>query len=136
MSSKKCNKCGLANFGYESQCRRCGELFYDLTPTYKKEKRARRFSVISLVIYAALAVGGYYLYQELMNSIAAVSVGDAQRVGTQPPPKAPSGLSRTEQDRHQAGQYGNAVKDNPSIQAKRKQEEETQRAMQQAAGGR
>lgn len=134
MDSKKCVKCGLANFAYDPQCRRCGELLYDTTPAYKKEKRSG-FSIVSLVVYAALAVGGYYLYQGLMHSIDDVNAGDAQRVGAQPPQNVPSGLSRTEQDRQRAGQYGNAVANAPSLEAKRKQEEETQKAMRQASGG-
>ena len=137
MSSKRCDKCGLANFAYDTQCRRCGGLLFDPTPSYKKEIRSGgAFSVLSLVVYAALAVGGYYLYQALMSSIDNVNAGDAHRVGSQPPQQqAPAGLSRTEQDRHRAGQFGNAVKGNPSLEAKRRQEEETQKAMRRASGG-
>ena len=135
MSSMKCKNCGLTNFAGEQHCRRCSTLLYSPAPL-KKEKRPRRFSVISLAIYAALAFGGYHLYQGAMTSIEDVNKNDAYRVGTQPEQKTQqAGLSRTEQDRQRASQFSNNLKDNPSFQAKRKQEEETQKAMQQASNG-
>jgi hypothetical protein len=134
MSSIKCKNCGLANFAADIHCRRCSASMFDSRGTLKKEKRPRRFSVISLAVYAALAFGGYYLYGEMMHSIENVNQNDAYRVGAQPPQKIQqAGLSRTEQDRQRASQFSNNLKDNPSLQAKRKHEEETQKAMQQAS---
>ena len=133
MNSIKCRKCGLANFVSDPQCRRCSAQLYTGTPL-KKEKRPRRFSVISLAVYAALAYGGFHLYQEAMASIKDVTRNDAIRAGSQVPQRSQqAGFSRAEQDRQRASQFGNNLKDNPSFQAKRKQEEETQKAMQQAS---
>lgn len=135
MNSLKCNNCGLSNFVGEQHCRRCTALLFSIAPL-KKEKRPRRFSVISLAIYAALAFGGYQLYLGMMGSINEVNNSESFRVAAQPPqPAQQAGLSRTEQDRQRASQFADNLKDNPSFQAKRKQEEETQKAMQQASNG-
>ena len=135
MNSLRCKKCGTANFATEVHCRRCsGQLVSELPR--KKEKRPRRFSIISLALYAALIYGGYYLYQDAKRSIEEVNNNDAYRVGTQAPQKQqPSGFSRTKQDRQRASNFGNAVKESPSLAAKREQEERTRKAMKQASGG-
>lgn len=135
MNSLRCNKCGMANFATEMHCRRCSAQFVSAAPR-KKEKRPRRFSIISLALYAALIYGGYYLYQDAKRSIDEVNNNDAYRAGTQVPQKQQrSGFSRTEQDRQRASNFGDAVKDSPSLAAKREQEERTQKAMKQASGG-
>ena len=133
MNTLKCRKCGLANFAEAVLCRRCSAALFSST-SVKKEKRPRRFSIVSLAVYAALIYGGYYLYQDAKRSFEEVNNNDAYRVGTDK--QQQSGLSRKEQDRRRADNYGNAVKDNPSFEAKRKQEEQTKKAMEQASGGR
>jgi hypothetical protein len=134
MNSSKCSKCGLSNFAGELQCRRCSAQLQYSTPL-KKEKRPRRFSFLSLALFAALIFGGYHLYLGAKSSIEDVNADDAYRVGTQQPQKPrQTGLSRTEQDRRHATQVGNSLKDSPALQAKRKQEEETQRAIEQTSG--
>lgn len=135
MNPMKCKNCGLTNFPGEMYCRRCTGPLWAGAPL-KKEKRPRRFSIISLAIYTALAFGGYQLYQGAMTSIREVNNNDAYRVGVRPVQRAQSpGLSRMEQDRRRASQFSNDLKDNPSFQAKRKQEEETQKAIKQASSG-
>lgn len=132
MNTLKCRKCSLANFAEAVNCRRCFAQLYSTSPV-RKEKRPRRFSIISLAIYAALIYGGYHLYQDAKRSIDEVNNSDIYRVSTQKPQQA--ALSRNEQDRQRTSNYGNAVKDNPSFEAKRKQEEQTKKAMEQASGG-
>ena len=132
MNSVRCRKCGLANFAEAIHCGRCSAQLYSTSPQ-KKEKRPRRFSIISLAIYAGLIYGGYYLYQDAKRSIEEVNNNDAYRAGAQVPQKA--GPLRKEQDRQHASSYGNAVKDSSSLEAKRKQEEQTKKAMEQASGG-
>ena len=134
MNSLRCKKCGMANFATELHCRRCSAQLVSAAPK-KKEKRPRRFSIISLAIYAALIYGGYYLYQDAKRSIEEVNNNDAYRVSTQVPRKQRSGFSRTEQDRERATNFGNAVKESPALATKRAQEEQTQKAMKQASGG-
>ena len=134
MNSLRCKKCGMANFAAEMHCRRCSAQLVS-AESRKKEKRPRRFSIISLALYAALIYGGYYLYQDAKRSIEEVGKNDAYRVGTQAPQKQRSGFSRTEQDRQRASNFGNAVKDSPSLAAKSAQEEQTQKAIKQASGG-
>ena len=134
MNSIKCSKCGLSNFVGEVQCRRCSaQLQY--STSLKKEKRPRRFSVISLALYAALIFGGYHLYLGAKASIEEVNTNDVYRVGTQLPQKPQqAGISRNEQDRQHATQVGGTLKDSPALQAKRKQEEETKKAIEQTSG--
>ena len=134
MNSIKCSTCGLSNFAGEPQCRRCSAQLQHST-SLRKEKRPRRFSVISIALYAALIFGGYHLYLGAKASIEEVNTNDIYRVGTQPPQKPQQArISRNEQDRQHAIQVGSALKDSPALQAKRKQEEETQKAIQQASG--
>ena len=135
MNSIKCSKCGLSNFAGEQHCRRCSALLHH--PTHvRRQKRPRRFSVVSLSLYAALVFGGYHLYEGAQRSIEEESAKGAYRVGTQATQKPQrASFSRAEQDRQRASQFGNTLKDNPSFRAKRKQEEETQKAMRQASGG-
>ena len=135
MNSIKCRKCGMPNFATDETCRRCSVQLYYSTPL-KKEKRPRRFSVISLLIYAALIFGGYYLYQEAKRSVEQVDKNDAFRVSTQAPQKPQqAGLSRADQDRQRANQFADNLRDNPSFKAKRQQEEQTNKAVEQASGG-
>ena len=134
MNSVRCNKCGMANFAAEIHCRRCSAQLFSVLPR-KKEKRPRRFSIISLAIYAALIYGGYFLYQDARRSIEEVNNNEAFRVGEQVPQKPQqASLSRNEQDRQRASYYRNSIKDSPALEAKRKQEEQTQRAAQHASG--
>lgn len=132
MNSLRCKKCGMANFATEIQCRRCSAQLVSASPR-KKEKRPRRFSIISLALYAALIYGGYYLYQDAKRSIEEVNNNAAFRAVPQKQQQS-SGFSRTEQDRQRASNFGTAVKDSPSLAAKREQEERTQKAMKQASG--
>lgn len=136
MNSIKCSKCGLSNFESDAECRRCGQpLFGSLQgPRTIREKPAKRFSVISLVIYAALAIGGYYLYQNFKQSFEEVNKNDNFRVAQQPAQKpGQTGLTRTEADRQHSNQVGNSLKENPSLAAQRQHNEDTQKAMQQAS---
>ena len=135
MNSVRCNKCGMANFAAEIHCRRCSAQIISAAPL-KKEKRPRRFSIISLAIYAALIYGGYHLYQDARRSIDEVNNNEAFRVGTQVPQKPQQqGLSRSEQDRQRASHYGNSLQNSPALEAKPKQEEQTKKALQQVSGG-
>lgn len=125
----------MPNFPTDGNCRRCSAQLFSGSPI-KLEKRPRRFSVISLVIYAALIFGGYHLYQEAKRSVEDVDKSEAFRVGMQAPVKPQqAGLSRTEQDRQRAKQFADNLKDNPSFKAKRQQEEQTQKAIEHASGG-
>ena len=135
MNSIKCKNCGLSNFGSDPACRRCGSgLSGTQTVTTKEGKRPARFSLASLLMYAALAAGGYLLYTSLLHSIADVDKNDAYRVGTQATEKAPQpGLSRTEADRQHANGVGAAIKKNPSSAAQNQHNEETQKIMQEAS---
>lgn len=134
MKSVKCNNCGLSNFESVGACRRCGNTF---AVTLKKKtdgRRPGRFSLISLIVYAVLGAGGYFLYTAVHRSFEDVNANDAYRVGTQPAQKTPElGLTRNEADRKQANQVGTMLNDNPSIAAQKQHNEETQKLMQQVS---
>lgn len=134
MNSIRCGSCGLANFASEMYCRRCSAQLISATGR-KSERRPRRFSIVSAALCAAVAFGAYQLYLGGKSSIEEVNRDDTQRVAAQAPQQQPAGLSRSEQDRQRATTYGDAVKDSPALAEKRRQEEQTQKAIQQASGG-
>lgn len=129
MNSIKCTNCGLSNFSSETECRRCGNQFFQSSQT---NKTPRRWPFATLAILAVAAGGLYYIFSGMQQSVSEVNANDAKRVASQPT-QQPTGLSRTEYDRQRAGQYGNAIKDNPSFAAQQKHNEETQKIMQQAS---
>jgi hypothetical protein len=135
MNSIKCKNCGLSNFGSETDCRRCGSgLSGKQTHRNKDGKRPPILSLASLLVYAAIALGGYLLYTSLQRSMADVDSNEAFRVGTQVPQKSPQpGLSRTEADRQHANGVGAAIKENPNITAQKQHNEETQKIMDAAS---
>ena len=131
MSSIRCSRCGLSNFQQDAECRRCGNLLFGREK--KVEKPARRYSVISFVIYAALIVGGYYIYQGIKRSIEAVDPPVPARLAAKPNPSP--GLSRNEADRQKAAKVGQAISENPALAKQKKHNEDTQKALEQVQNG-
>jgi hypothetical protein len=129
MNSIKCKNCGLSNFASETECRRCGNSF---SQSSQVDKLPRRFSFATLAILAVVAGLLYYVFLEMQQSVSEVNANDANRVASQAKDPA-AGLSRTEYDRQRAGQYGNAMQNNPSFAAKKKRDEETQKIILQAS---
>jgi hypothetical protein len=87
-----------------------------------------------VLVYAALAFGGYMLYTSLQRSIADVDNDEAFRVGTQAPQKTPQpGLSRNQADRQHANGVGSAIKENPNLTAQKQHNDETEKIMQAAS---
>ena len=84
MNSLKCVNCGLSNFSTALECRRCGKLLYRPTDRIASQKPPRRNSLISLLIFTALAAGGYYIYIGVKASVDQVSSSDTKRVAAQP----------------------------------------------------
>jgi hypothetical protein len=129
----KCRNCGLSNFDSAAECRRCGTAF-SREQTNRVGKRPPRFSVASLIVYAVVALGGYYLYAGIYRSVVEVDANDAYRVGSQPPQKAgQQGLTRSESDRQRANGVGQAIKQNPAIQSQEHHNEEMQQAIRDAS---
>ena len=136
MNSIKCMNCGLSNFADSVECRRCRAPLTNGAAGRKQRdgKRPGRFSLASLVIYALIAAGGYFLYTSLQRSVAYVDKNEASRVGTQPQQKEPQpGLTRNEADRRHAGEVGGAIKDNPSIRAQTEHNQETQEIIKEVS---
>lgn len=135
MNSIKCKNCGLSNFASEVECRRCAKPFLNAVRqghNSRQDKPPRRYSIVSLAIFAAVAFAAYYIYLGMQQSVAEVNANDAKRVASQPAQPPPAN-SRTESDRQRSAQVGNSLKDNPSFAAQKQHDEETRKIMQQAS---
>lgn len=127
MRSAKCPSCGLSNFSTDVECRRCGKLLYRPTDRIVAEKAPRRNGVITLLIFAALAAGGYYIYSDLRASVSQVGENEAKRVAAQPAAQPQhQGLSRTQQDRARSQRVANAVGASNSLAAHEQRVRETE----------
>ena len=109
MNSVKCVNCGLSNFAAALECRRCGKLLYRPTDRVVSEKPPLRNSLISLLIFTAIAAGGYYIYTGMKASVNQVSSNDTKRAAAQPSKQPDAGLSRAEADRQRSQRVGNFV---------------------------
>ena len=132
MSSVKCKNCNLINFANEEFCRRC-ESPLNSPPAAKssdrKDKPPRSFSFLKLAAIIVLIGVAYYIYSGFQTPAQGNSAD-------QHPPQAtpqPAGLSRTKYDQQRAGNFANNVKGNPSFEAKRQHDEETQKIMNQVS---
>lgn len=135
MNSIKCAKCRLANFATEEACRRCGApLVQHANQTTRTGKPPRGFSLAPVALIAIVVGFLYYAYYGMQDSVNKINANEANRVAAQAIDKT-AGLSRTEYDKQRSGQYGNAIKNNPSFEAQKKHNEETQKTMQAASNG-
>lgn len=131
MNSIKCPNCGLANFSTDLECRRCRELLYRPTDRIVSSKPPRRNGLIALLIFAALAGGGYYIYTGMKESVNQVSSTDTKRVAEQPANQPEAGLSRAEDDRHRSQRVGNFVGISPGLNAHTNRTQQTQQTIEQ-----
>lgn len=114
------------------ECRRCANPLF--TTAKQSGKAPSRFSFLSILILAAVAGGIYYFFVGMQESVSEVNANDANRVASQPAPQPTQpGLSRTEYDRQRAGNVGDAIRNNPSLEEHKKRTEETQKLIQQAS---
>lgn len=132
MNSIKCPNCSLTNFATDDACRRCGTPFLQ---DAQNAKRTRQFPFAFVILIAIIGSFLYYAYYGMQDSVSKINANDANRVAGQANDKT-AGLSRTEYDKQRSGQYGNAIKNNPSFEAQKKHNEETQKMMQAASNGR
>ncbi len=130
MSAIKCPSCGLSTFSADTNCRRCGKLIYRPTDRVVKDKPPIWNGIVSIAIFAALAIVGYYLYSGMQSSVEQYSATDAKRVAAQPAAAdAQKGLSRTAEDRMRAQRVGNAVNISPALAEHNKRVKETEKMM-------
>ena len=129
MNSIKCRNCGLSNFSTDTECRRCGNSLFESATQKRADKPPRRFSIFPW-IFIAIAIGvGYYFYTGVQENVGQINASEANRLAEQK--KDPTaGLSRTQYEKHRTGTYSNAMVNNPSFQAQRKHDEDTQKVMQ------
>lgn len=131
MRSAKCPHCGLANYSTDVECRRCGKLLYRPTDRVVTDKPPRRNALISLLIFTALAVGGYYIYTGMRSAITHVGENETKRVAAQP--KTPAQQSRAADDRQRAQRVANAVNISPALAEHQKRVQETERMVNQTS---
>src|SRR2546423_1441353 len=132
MSSIKCKYCGLTNFADAMQCKRCGNHLAS-DPKGKHQKSPRRFSLMSLLVYAGVAVLVYYMMGGFEQTMSQVNANEANRVASQQ--KDPdAGLSRTQSDQKRSGTYGAAVQNSNSFSENQKHNDDIQKAMNATQG--
>jgi len=131
MNSFKCANCGLSNFSTDLECRRCGKLLYRPTDRIASQKPPRRNALISLLIFTALAGGGYYIYTGMKASVNQVSSNDTKRVAAQPANQPDAGLSRTEADRQRSQRVANFVGASNGLNAHSNRTQQTQQTIDQ-----
>lgn len=131
MSSVKCKNCSLINFANEEFCRRCESLLNSPSKASlgRKDKSPRSFSFLKLAVIVGVIGAAYYIYS---GSQAPAQGNNASQRPSQATPQ-PAGLSRTQYDQQRAGNFANNIKDNPSFEAKRQHDEETQKVMNQVS---
>ncbi len=130
MSAVKCPNCGLSTFSADTNCRRCGKLVYRPTSRVVSDKPPIRNSIISLAIFAALCVGGYYVFSAMQSSVQQYSDEDAKRAAAQPSvPESQKAFSRTADDRMRAQRVGNAVNISPALAEHKDRVKETEKMM-------
>lgn len=130
MKSIKCPHCGLSNYSTDVECRRCRKLLYRPTDRIVSDKPPRRNGLITLLIFAALAAGGYYIYSDMQASVSKVGANEAKRVAAQPGQQPQqSGLSRTVQDRERSQRVANAVGASNSLAEHERRVRETEKMM-------
>lgn len=129
MNSTKCKACGLSNFPNEPNCRRCGgNLYGSGSASANTSFSFGRY--LPLVIVAGIIGAGYYFYTGSNDKVEQTNMNEAHKITVQKPDDS-QGLSRTEYDQRRAANVGDAIKQNPGLEAQKKQQEETQRIMQQ-----
>ena len=132
MSSIRCKYCGLTNFADAFECKRCGRPMGSSRDN-KRQRPPARFSYISLLIFACVALLVYYMMGGFEQKMAQINANEADRVETQK--KDPdAGLSRTQYDQKRSGQYGSALQNSNSLQENQKHNEDVKKAMSAAEG--
>ena len=131
MNSVKCPNCRLSNFSTDLECRRCGKLLYRPTDRVISEKPPLRNSLISLLIFTALAAGGYYIYTGMKASVNQVSATETKRVAAQPANQPDAGLSRAEADRQRSQRVGNFVGISSGLNAQSNRTQQTEQTIDQ-----
>ena len=129
MNSIKCKNCSLSNFPNDALCRRCGhELQGGACVSGGSSFTLGRY--IPLLLIAGVVGAGYYFYIGTGEAVGPSKIPESKPPVIQTPATS-QGLSRTEHDRQRAANVGDAIRQNPGLEAQKKQQEETQRVMQQ-----
>ena len=131
MNSVKCPNCGLSNFSTDVECRRCHKLLYRPTDRVVSQKPPRRNTLISLLIFTAIAAAGYYIYTGMKASVNKVSMSEVNRVATQRKNQPDAGLSRAEADRQKSQRVANYVGASSGLNEHANRTQQTQQTIDQ-----
>ena len=132
MNSTKCKSCSLSNFATDAECRRCGRPLHFQEVKGHRSGSPRGFSIVSLLIFAAIAVGVYYMFSGVKDSVAQADADEANRVAVEAERQRAVRLSRGEEDKQRAQRVANAVNISPALAEHKKQTEERQKMIEQA----
>ena len=110
-------------------CARCGSSLMKRS----KQRRPRRFGILSMAAFAAVVVVLYYAFGGFERSLNDVNTKEANRMALQSKDN-PNNLSRSEYERQRANQYGGAVRNSNSLSENQKHNDEIQNTMKQAQG--
>jgi hypothetical protein len=116
MDDSKCKKCGLVNFGFDSNCRRCGNVLGTMRPIREngtKSGWSPSSLFYTLVALALIGSAVYYIFSGFERSYDQVRTTEATRAAQQP--KDQPVQTRSQFQKQQTGTYGTAVKNSNGL---------------------
>lgn len=133
MNSIKCLRCNLSNFPEAFVCRRCGvSLSGQNVQSPAKPTASTRISIFPILFLAIAGAIGYYFFYGVNDNVGKINANEANRVAAQKS-DPDAGLSRTEYDKKRTDSYANVIANSPSLQAQKKHDEETKKAISEAS---
>jgi DNA-directed RNA polymerase subunit RPC12/RpoP len=136
MQRYKCSQCDLVNLTSDEVCRRCGnrvtikprDHYLSRSPREAAKRSSWFYTVVFLLVVAAPLA---YFYSGIQRSVNEIQADEIKRLATQPKQPA-AGLSRTEYEQKQAGQYKTAIQNSNGLSESQKHTKDVEKLMQPA----